>query len=302
MTVSLDTNIVYLKDRLNINTGRSGNYANKSVDDVISEETKQGNQTAVNYKREIFGNVDELIEGFKLDNPTNKYNVISSMTEDQMQKLLPYLDSEDLVLGLNFFTQDKLLKMFNEVPTEEAVNVALQTYSLEQIIAMIPMEQLEKFFYSDDVEKEQVIKQLTQMPTEMLIQMVESFTGEPAEATDSLALIQSIANLPDKQYKETMANMDPAVQSQVVYQMAHDDKKILEVFDNSAYTEMLQRLQKPDMVKSMIGLSDESLQNMVQELPKDLFAIVATQIDTKELAKYLMSDCQNVIEKLGTRF
>ena len=33
-------------------------------------------------------------------------------------------------------------------------------------------------------------------------------------------------------------------------------KKILEVFDNSAYTEMLQRLQKPDMVKSMIGLSE----------------------------------------------
>ena len=57
-----------------------------------------------------------------------------------------------------------------------------------------------------------------------------------------------------------------------------------------------------DMVKSMIGLSDESLQGMISELPKDLFAIVATQVDTKELAKFLMSDCQNVIEKLGTRF
>ena len=302
MPLSLDSNIVYLKDRLNINTGRSGNYADKSVDEIITEEAKQGNQTAVNYKRELFGNVDELIEGFKLNNPSNKYDVINAMSGEQLEKLLPLLESEDLVLGLNFFTQDKLLKMFDQVPSEEAANVALQVYSLEQIISMIPMEQLEKFFYSDDVEKGQVIKQLTQMPTEMLIQMVESFTGEPAEETDSMALIQSIATLPEKQYKETMANMDPAVQCQVIYQMAHEDKKILEVFDTSAYTPMMQRQQKPDMVKSMIGLSDESLQGMISELPKDLFAIVATQVDTKELAKFLMSDCQNVIEKLGTRF
>lgn len=302
MPVSLDSNIVYLKDRLNINTGRSGNYADKSVDEIITEEAKQGNQTAVNYKRELFGNVDELIEGFKLNNPSNKYDVINAMSGEQLEKLLPLLESEDLVLGLNFFTQDKLLKMFEQVPSEEAANVALQVYSLEQIISMIPMEQLEKFFYSDDVEKGQVIKQLTQMPTEMLIQMVESFTGEPAEETDSMALIQSIAALPEKQYKETMANMDPAIQCQVVYQMAHEDKKILEVFDTSAYTPMMQRQQKPDMVKSMIGLSYESLQGMISELPKDLFAIVATQVDTKELAKFLMSDCQNVIEKLGTRF
>ena len=301
MTVSLDSNIVYLKDRLNINTSRMNNYADKSVDDIIKEESKQGNQVATEYKRELFGNTDELIKGFKLDDSNNKYNIISQMTEEQQEKLLPLLESEDLVLGLNFFTQDKLLKMFEEVPPEEAVNVALGVFSLEQIIQMIPEEQLEKFFYSDDVEKEQVIKQLTQMPTEILIQMVESITGEAADKSDSLALIQAIANLPEKQYKETMANMDPVVQGQVVYQMAHDDKRVLETFDNSAYSEMLTRLQKPDIVKSMIGLEDESLQNMISELPKDLFAIVATQVDTKQFAKFIVNECSDLLEKLGNR-
>ena len=263
MTVSLDTNIVYLQDRLNINTTRMSNYANKSVDEIIKEEAQQGNQTAVDYKRQIFGNQDELINGFKLDDPNNKYNIIRSMSDEQQEKLLPLLESEDMVLGLGFFTQDQLLKLFNEVPSEEAVNVALEAFSLEQIILMLPQEQLEKFFFSDDVEKDQVIKQLQSMPPEILIQMVESITGEPAEVSDAMSLIQVISNLPEKQYKETMANMDPVVQSQVVFQMAHDDKKILEVFDNEAYTMMLQRLQKPDMVKSMIGLEDESLQKMI---------------------------------------
>lgn len=301
MTVALDSNVVYLKNRLNINTNRMNNYADKSVDDIISEEAKQGNQSAIEYKRELFGNADELISGFKLDDPNNKYNVITAMNDEQQQKLLPMLEAEDMVLGLNFFTEEKLLKLFNQVPSEDAVNVALGTFTLEQIVMMLPMEQLEKFFYNDDVEKEQVIKQLEKMPPEILIQMIESITGEPADENDSMALIQSIAALPDDKYKETMANIDPVVQTQLVYQMAHDDKRILEVFDNSAYVGMMQRLQKPDIVKSMIGLSDESLRNMMTELPPDLFAIVATQVDTKELAKFLMEDCQNVLEKLGSK-
>ncbi len=301
MTVSLDTNIVYLQDRLNINTTRMSNYANKSVDEIIKEEAQQGNQTAVDYKRQIFGNQDELINGFKLDDPNNKYNIIRAMSDDQQQKLLPMLESEDMVLGLGFFTQEQLLKLFNEVPSDEAVSVALEAFSLEQIISMLPQEQLEKFFFSDDVEKDQVVKQLQNMPPEILIQMVESITGEPADTNDAMGLIQVISNLPEKQYKETMANMDPVVQSQVVFQMAHDDKKILEVFDNEAYTMMLQRLQKPDMVKSMIGLEDESLQKMISELPPDLFAIVATQVDTKEFAKFLLEDCQDVLEKMSTK-
>ena len=301
MTVALDSNVIYLQNRLNINTSRMNNYADKSVDDIIAEEAKQGNQSAVEYKRQLFGNADELISGFKLDDPNNKYNVIASMNDEQQQKLLPMLESEDMVLGLNFFTEEKLLKLFNQVPPEDAVNVALGTFTLEQIVSMMPMEQLEKFFYNDDVEKEQVIKQLEKMPPEVLIQMIESITGEPADENDSMALIQSIASLPDDKYKETMANIDPNVQMQLVYQMAHDDKRILEVFENSAYVGMLQRLQKPDIVKSMIGLSDESLRNMMTELPPDLFAIVATQVDTKELAKFLMEDCQNVLEKLGSK-
>ena len=235
MTVALDSNVVYLKNRLNINTNRMNNYADKSVDDIISEEAKQGNQSAIEYKRELFGNADELISGFKLDDPNNKYNVITAMNDEQQQKLLPMLEAEDMVLGLNFFTEEKLLKLFNQVPSEDAVNVALGTFTLEQIVMMLPMEQLEKFFYNDDVEKEQVIKQLEKMPPEILIQMIESITGEPADENDSMALIQSIAALPDDKYKETMANIDPVVQTQLVYQMAHDDKRILEVFDNSAY-------------------------------------------------------------------
>ena len=301
MTVSLDSNVVYLKDRLNISTGRMNSYADKSLDDIIKEEAKQGNTKATDYQREVFGSVDELIKSFKLDNPSNKLNVINSMTEEQKTQLLPLLSDEDMVMGLNFFTQDKVLAMFSQVPSSEAANVALETYSLDKVIAMIPDEQLEKFFYSDDVNKNQVVKQLQAMPSESLIQMVEGITGVESNTDDSMALIEQISSLPDKQYKETMANMDPNIQGQVVFQMANDNKKTLEIFDSSAYVGMMQRLQKPEMVKSMVALQTQSLQSMVTQLPGDLLSVVETQVNTEELAKFLMSNCQDVLSKLGNK-
>ena len=54
----------------------------------------------------------------------------------KLNAILALLESEDLVLGLNFFTQDKLLKMFDKVPPEEAANVALQVYSLVIVSVM----------------------------------------------------------------------------------------------------------------------------------------------------------------------
>ena len=42
---------------------------------------------------------------------------------------------------------------------------------------------------------------------------------------------------------------------------------------------------------------NESLQIMTQQLPEDLFAIVATQVDTETLAKYLIDRCPHLIEE-----
>ena len=74
-------------------------------------------------------------------------------------------------------------------------------------------------------------------------------------------------------------------------------QNVLLYFSNQAYTDMISKLQKPDMVKSMIALDTDSLQRMTKQLPEDLFSIVATQIDTKEFAKLLIDRCPELLEK-----
>ena len=63
---------------------------------------------------------------------------------------------------------------------------------------------------------------------------------------------------------------------------------------------MVSRLQKPDMVKSMVALNHDSLTRMTRQLPEDLFSVVATQVDTRQFAKLLIDRCPDLLEKFAS--
>ena len=297
MSISLNTDQYHLMTKLNITTSRMHDYADKSVDEIIDAEAESGNSLAKDYGRKLFGNPDELIETFQLADPTNKYNIINQMSSEQRDKVLELLDSEDMVIGLNFFTQEKLAQMLGKVSVAESASVALEAFSLPQIIAMMPEEELESFFMSSEIPKESLTAQLRNLDPELLIQMTEGITGQAADQSDASKLIAQIMALPDKQFKETMASLDPEIQQNIVFQMASEDRGVLLNFSGQSFNDMVSGLQKPDMVKSMIALDSDSLQRMTKQLPEDLFSIVATQVDTRQFAQLLIDRCPDLLEK-----
>ncbi|MBR3889214.1 hypothetical protein IKJ53_01740 [bacterium] len=297
MAISLNTDQYHLQTKLNLSTSRMHDYANKSVDEIIEAEAKDGNTLAKDYGRKLFNNPDELIETFKLNEPANKYNIINKLPAEQREKVLQMLDPEDMVVGLNFFTQDKLEEMLHYASAAENINVALEAFSLKQIIKMMPEEELERFFMSDDLKKEVIVPQLRNLDPEMLIQMAEGITGQAVDSKDIQKVIAQLVSLPDKQFKETMATLDPEVQQSIIFQMANEDIGVMKNFSTESYIEMVSQQQKPDMVKSMIALNTDSLQIMTRELPDDLFSVVAAQIDTKQFARYLINKYPQVLEK-----
>ena len=300
MTIAINTDQYHLMSKLNITTSRMRDYSDKSVNEIIEAEAQSGNAGAIDYGRKLFGNVDELIETFQLYDPSNKFNIINQMSGEQREKVLELLDDEDMVIGLNFFTQDKLMQMLDKVSVAESASIALEAFSLPQIIAMMPEEELEAFFMSSDIPKEMFTAQLRNLDPELLIQLTESITGQAADQSDASKLIAQISSLPDKQFKETMAVLDPEIQRFIAFQLANDDKNTLLNFSGGAFNDMVFQLQKPDMVKSMIALDSESLQRMTKQLPEDLFSIVATQVETEEFAKLLIDRCPDLLEKFSS--
>ena len=297
MAIVLDTNMKLFAERLNITSSRMvQDYGLKTVDEIIEAEAAQGNTQAINYAREMYNSPAKLIKIFKLADVENKFVLLHNMNSQMREAILPMLEKDDLVMGLYFFTQDKLLDMLMDVDIEELVNVILGAFPLEDIVMMFTEDDLAQFFQHDELEKYDVINQLKSLPPEVMIKFVEGITGKPSEETNPLDLIKSIEELPTDKYRDFMSAIDPDVQRQLTFQLTKQKPEYLQLFPNETYVNMLSTLMKPEMVKPMINLEKDSLVTMITELPEDLMSIVAAQVDTKDFAEYLLDGHLDLLE------
>ncbi len=298
MSIVLDTNMKLFAERMNITSSRMiQDYGLKTVDEIIEAEAERGNTQAVKYAREMYNSPEKLIKIFKLTDVENKFVLLHNMDDTTRQMILPLLEKDDLVMGLYFFTQEKLLSMLAEVDIEELVNVVLGAFPLDQIIMMFTEDDLANFFQHRELDKNDVIEQMKAMPPEVMIKFVEGVTGRPSEETNPLDLIKSIENLPIDKYRDFMSAIDPDVQRQLTFQLTKQKPEYLQLFESDTYINMLSTLMKPDMVKPMIALEKDSLVTMITELPEDLMSIVGAQIDTKVFAEFLLDGHTDLLEE-----
>ena len=289
MSVVIDANMISFASRLGISTNRMvEEYGLKSIDEIIEAEASQGNAKALTAAREIYNSPKKMIDVFRLNDVENKFTLLRHMDDQTRLQILPLLDSEDLVMGLYFFTQEKLLSMLDKVDISELVNVTREAFTLEQIVLMYTEEDLASFFQNEDLPRVDVMEQLKSMPPDVMIYFIEGVTGMPFAETDQAEFFRSIEELPDDKYREFMSSIDPDVQRQVVFQLFKEEPEYMCFFENETYTKMLNMLMKPEMVTAMIGLSQESLLSMNSRLPGDFVAIVGAQADTKKFAYFIM--------------
>ncbi len=299
MAITIDTNMQMLQSKLNITSERMMQYTDKTVDEIIEAEKKQGNTKAAEFQKQLEHNPDVLIKSYKLDEPGNKFNIISQIPQQKQPELLEYLEDDDLRLGLNFFSQEQLLKLIEDVaPIEEVVNAAMVCFSLPKIMEMMPDKELNNFVLNKDLDPEFLMKNLEKMDPEVLAVMIETATGQPVFEEKPEKLIAMLKELDDDTYKEALVAMDPDAKRLMVMNMYEKDEEVMQLFPADAYTTMLGSLEKNDMMPCVSAFQTESLINMNSELPPELMSIVLTQIDPKDFAKLLIKDYPELLEQI----
>ena len=297
MSLVIDANMKLFADRMNITSSRMiREYGLSTVDEIIEAEAERGNTRAVNYAREYYHSPEKLIKLFELTDVENKFVLLHKMDDTTREKVLPLLKQDELVMGLYFFTQEKLLEMLMEVDIEELVRVVQEAFPLEQIILMFTEEDLMNFFLSDELERYDVMEQIKSLPPEVMQAFIEGVTGKPMEETGSNNFIRSLEAFSDDDFKKFMSQIDPDVQRQLTFQLTKQKPEYLTLFENETYVNMLNTLLKPEMVKPMIMLNKDTLVNMLTELPSDLMSIVTAQVDTREFAKFIQDGHMDLIE------
>ncbi|MCI1273235.1 MAG: hypothetical protein LKG27_02235 [Clostridiaceae bacterium] len=297
--LAIDTS--YLISKLGITQEKiDQQYANMTVDEIIKAEATSGNQAAIELANQILNDPEFVIQLFGLASPENKLAILSQMNEQQLKEYLPLMDKKDLLQGMYFFSQDKLMSMLEDIPPEQLVKTVFEMFSKEQVVQYMPEEQLDKFLTSTDIDKNKILKHMESIPNEYLAQMLESVTGEEVdEDSNTQDLVKQISQLNPLDFKNGITNLQPVAKQQLTLSLGKEHEEWFQLFDASAYTNMINTYkEKPDVVKAMHVIDQENIVKMTDELPEDLMATVITQMDTKQFAETLMTRQPDVLAKI----
>ena len=300
MSLVIDSNLEYLQNILHISKVTfEEKYANMSVDEIIEAEAAQGNQQAIELAQELTTNTSLVMELFDLADTNNKYMILREMSAQQLQTFLPEMEESDLLQGLYFFTEDKLMKMLEALPAEQLVNTVFQMFSKEEIVQLLPEEQLDKFLTSHDIDKNKILKHMQSIPEEYVAQVLEQITGEAQEGQDSIDLAKKFGELNPLEYQDALKAFQPTQKQQLVLSLGKEHEEWFQLFDADAYTKVINReKQQPEVVKAMSVIDPEYIQNMITELPNDLLSIVITQIDAKVFADTLIKENPELLAQI----
>ena len=300
MSLVIDSNLEYLQNILHISKVTfEEKYANMSVDEIIEAEAASGNQQAIELAQELTTNTSLVMELFDLADTNNKYMILRELTAQQLEVFLPEMEEKDLLQGLFFFTQDKLMKMLEELPAEQLVNTAFELFSQEEIVQLMPEEQLDKFLTSTDIDKNKILKHMQSIPPEYVAQVLEQITGESHENMDSIDLSKEFGELNPLEYQAALKAFQPTQKQQLVLSLGKEHEEWFQLFDAHAYTTIMNReKQQPEIIKGMSVIEPEYIQNMITELPNDLLSLVITQMDTEKFAEILMDEFPEVIAEI----
>ena len=95
---------------------------------IIEAEAAQGNAAAQEYLASVLQDPEAILRLFKLGNARNRWKILKGLNQDDLSYLLPFLETKDLVAGLQFFTQDALLKFIREMPKKEITKILFECF------------------------------------------------------------------------------------------------------------------------------------------------------------------------------
>lgn len=296
--IQLNLDLNYLTQYFEITTQRLNEYSAKSIDEVMELEEQEGNQAA-SLIASAMQNPDKLAKLLQLIDPKNRYLIIRNLSENDLSKLLPYLEQEDLLWGLKYFRVDKIIEMLNKLPTEELMSVVLQRFTLKDIFLLMPQEDINKFFENQEVERQDVMKYFeTLNPSELERILMHQFGNSMKDKTQQEHLM-FINSLRDEDFTKMLQNMEKPDQVGLIVGLVKEKPELMEQINPENITRPMRTMEKHDILKCMDVLDPEFLIPMVEELPPDLLQVVATQIDPRIFAQVLIDEFPDVLSKIA---
>ena len=296
--ITLDVDLSYLSRYYNISTNSLEQYKNKSITQIMQIEAQKGNPEAAKFLARITSEPEELAKLFQLIDPKNRYLILMNMNQEDLMKIMQFLRPEELLLGLSIFNHDVIIKLMQELDPEALSKVVLSTMDESKFIKSLPDDYMNEFLSSDKIDKNMMMKAMKNIDDDQLQKMMEHYTGQPNyDSRDDI--MNKLGSLESDQFMRAMTSFEAKGKQQLIMGLLKQTPDLFEEFSPEAMTYPFQTMEKGDILKSLSVLETQELLPMVDELPQNLMALIATQIDPKVFAEVLCDDFKDVIANCG---
>lgn len=272
-------------------------YANKDLEEIMKTEAQEGNKKAENYEK-ILSEPRKIIEIFNLVSVENKYVILQNLSEDDLDNLLPLLNNEQLAMGLNFFTDDKLLALSKELPIEQLVAMIFEKFKLEDVLELMEDSAMDTFLKESEVQREYMQSYFESLGESELREIMGQTKNENYDNKSKDDIIEEMNNMKNNEYQSFVTSLDRKAATGLICGVCEQDEDLLILFSPEDLTAPMDLLMKGEKIKMMKNLDPEFLIPMIQELPLDLTQIVLTQIDPMDFAKTLSEDYMDALKSV----
>ena len=293
--IDLNLDLTYLLNRFEIKTQRVNQYSNRSIEELMAAEAKDGNQKAANFDMTVT-NPAEIARIFRLSDPTNRLMIIRSLSSNDLKELLQYLGNDDLVWGLKYLTKDKLKELIEALPQEELLKMVLQTFSIDQIIEQMPESELDRFLQNTKIEKNDIMNVFEQMRQSDLQQLISQVFGNQTKDMSKDQILGMLNNLEDNDFNLMMQSFQVDGKKFITSGLIHNNPKLMFELDPKSIARPFMRQDPGDILHSIEKLDKKFIIPMVEELPEQLIQIIATQIKPEVFAEILADKFSDILK------
>ena len=272
-------------------------YANKDFREIMKIEASEGNKKAKEYES-ILSQPRKILEIFNLVSIENRFLILQNLNEDDLDKLLPLLNNEQLCMGLEFFTDDKLLTMSKELPVEILVGMIFEKFQLSDVLVLMEDSSIDAFLKEPEVQRNYMQKYFESMKESELQALMQRTKKQSYKDKSREDMLDEMNQMKNSEFQSFVTSLDKKDSIGLICGICEQEEDLLLLFKPEDLVEPMKLLMKEDKIKMMSGLEQEFLIPMVQELPIDLTQIVLTQIDPMDFAKTLSSDYMDALKSV----
>ena len=296
--IGLDLDLSYLSRYYNISSSALEQYQNMSIVQMMQTEAEKGNQSAADFLMKITSDPKELANVFKLVDPKNRFLILANMNQEDLANIMQYLQPEELILGLSIFNQDMLVQMLQLLDPESLATVVLSKMDSDKFLKLIPEDYLDEFLMSDNINKNMMMKALEEVDEDQLQKMMENFSGESCYDSKE-NIIQQMGKMEEDSFRKLILAAEPEGKQQLIGGLLQKKPELFEEFSPEAMAYPFKTMQKEEILKSLTVLDTKEMLPMVEDMPQEIMALIATQIDPAIFSKILCSDFKEVIASCG---